>query len=41
MEGCPICGGTGEVTMGEYDNIWQKQCVCLTEETDGSDSVEQ
>ena len=25
---CPDCGGTGEVTVGEYDDIQTKKCHC-------------
>ena len=28
---CELCGGTGEVEEGEFDNIRTKKCVCQSE----------
>jgi hypothetical protein len=34
---CELCEGTGEVEMGEYDNIYTKPCPICKEEVDMDD----
>jgi hypothetical protein len=41
MEDCLICGGTGEVRVGEFDDIRVEKCICLSEESDESNSLEE
>lgn len=35
---CELCGGTGLVTEGEFDDIREKKCICSVEEDDGEDA---